>query len=79
MLAWYRSPQCRLECIQFGAYSDHTSRPRECTPSNNCLREERQFKIDSSALVCCEGMHLFDVRVVVYVYMGGYKDHVGCI
>ena len=39
------------------------------------------FKIVSPALVCCEGVHiiiLFDVRVVAYASMGGYKDHVGC-
>ena len=54
-LAWYRSPQCHLESIQCGA-SDHTF--RECIPSNNCLGEERTFKIVSPALVCCEGMHI---------------------
>ena len=74
-LAWYRSPQwqCRLECIQCGA-SDHTF--SEDIPSNNCLGEEGTFKIVSPALVCCEGVHY--VRVVEYVCMGGYKDHVGC-
>ena len=56
-LAWHRSPQwqCRLECIQCGA-SDHTF--REYIPSNNCLGEERTFKIVSPALVCCKGKHI---------------------
>ena len=71
-LAWYRSPQCHLESIQCGA-SDHTF--RECIPgNNNCLGEERTFKIVSPALVCCEGRvyaYLFDVRVVEYVCMEG--------
>ena len=75
-LAWYRSPQwqCRLECIQCGA-SDHTF--REGIPSNNCLGEEGTFKIVSPTLLrgCA---YQFDVMVVEYVCMGGYKDHVGC-
>ena len=63
-LAWYRSLQCHLESIQCGT-SDHTF--RECIPSNNCLGEERTFKIVSSALVCCEGMHIRNTMNVVYV------------
>ena len=45
----HRSPQwqCRLECIQCGA-SDHTF--SEGIPGNNCLEEERTFKIVSPAL-----------------------------
>ena len=54
-LAWYRSPQCHPESIQCGA-SDHAF--SECIPSNNCLGEERTFKIVGPALVCCEGMHI---------------------
>ena len=54
-LAWYQSPQCHFESIQCGA-SDHTF--RECIPNNNCLEEERTFKIVSPALVCFEGMYI---------------------
>ena len=40
------------------SYSDHIF--RECIPRNNCLGEEKTFKIGlvSPALVCCEGMHI---------------------